>query len=393
KEEIITKWEERARRVLDMIPPQESFVLRNTLSELIDGIVSTLEFGKSDASEVNFERLGSEHGHQRSSLGTYSAKQIFQEYRWLRQELYKCLQERCNTTWAEQLIIQDAFDTSIEAAIGEFSRFNREREESSAESAAAGRTDRDSQLEELAQAKNALEAERAELLRSNKELSTFASTAAHDLKAPLNSISQFIELINEEFESQLDERAGEYSERIVMAAGRMRNLIEKLLFLGRLGASREPFKRVDLNHVLDTVAESLHAAIEGTGARISRDTLPLVTGDETELVQLFQNLIANAVKFTSGRVPEISVTARDQGKDWRISVHDNGIGIKPENMPKLFQPFVRLEPQDRFEGSGLGLSIAKKIVERHGGKISVDSKPGQGTTVFFTLPKDETALH
>lgn len=395
RDEIISRWEEKARRVLEVAQVQESFVLRNALSEMIDAVIFAVEHESEDRDllDKNIERLSVEHGRQRSNLGTYSAKQVLQEYHWLRQELCKCLNERRSMTWAQQLIIQDTFEMAVEAVTEGFADANQDKEQglqALLKDYTVAERQREITMKEMIQSNIELQAEKSELQRSNRELDQFAYTAAHDLKAPLNSISQFIELITQEYDANLDERTGEYAAKIAKAATRMRSLIEKLLFLGRLGARHEQLNAVNLNRVLEAVLENLAATIQATNGKIRADSLPVVMGDESELQQIFQNLVGNALKFTRNRSPEIAIKAEPAAEEtWHIFVQDNGIGIRTEHLSKIFRPFMQLDSKEKYEGSGLGLAICKKIVERHNGKIWVESEWGNGSTFHIILPRQK----
>jgi PAS domain S-box-containing protein len=234
-----------------------------------------------------------------------------------------------------------------------------------------------------------LESAKAELTRSNVELKTFSSTAAHDLNAPLNSIIQCTELLEIELQGHLGPDAIQYMGFIVSAANRMRTLITRLLTYAQVGEKREAFHSVNCETITDEVIANLQAAISDHRARVEKTILPAVLGNTGELSQLFQNLISNALKFSvPERTPEIKVSAQDHG-DGKIlfSVHDNGIGIAPQFLTKVFEPFKRLHGDSEYEGTGLGLAISQKIVEAHGGKIWAESEPGKGTTMRFTLRK------
>ena len=238
---------------------------------------------------------------------------------------------------------------------------------------------------ELATAYNRLTGDAAELSRSNKELTRFAAIAAHDLKSPINSVAQFADLLREEYGPSLDLTAQEYFGFIENATGRMRRLIDRLLAYSRVGAKSEPFQEIDCNTLFDNVEADLKSEIKATHAVITSMQLPIVKGDEGELQQLFQNLIANALKFRGKDWPKIHVECVREGPVWRFSVSDNGIGIRAEDAKHIFEPFKRVH-SGQYEGSGLGLAIAHRIVEHHGGKIWMDSEPGKGSTFYFTLP-------
>jgi len=224
-----------------------------------------------------------------------------------------------------------------------------------------------------------------ELARSNQELQSFASVVAHDLRSPLLTISGYCEILKEEFGPLLPQRAIEYLEQITMAAGRMGRLIDDLLDYSRVGRGRDPMRSVDLHVVVEQVRANLDAAIRDANAKIEVDRLPPVRGDQTQLIQLFQNLVGNAVKFRDARPVVVSIRCEAEGAMHRFAIADNGIGIDPKDFERIFRVFQRLHGKE-YPGTGIGLALCRKIVERHGGRIWLESQPGQGSTFYFTLP-------
>jgi PAS domain S-box-containing protein len=228
----------------------------------------------------------------------------------------------------------------------------------------------------------------AELRRSNQELEDFAYVASHDLRAPLRTIGSFAEILTADHAGHLDPEGREHLERIVQAVRRMERLLGDLLEYSRVGTRGKVFERVDLGGVLDTAASNLKAAAAESGAEVTWRNLPHVSGDEVQLVQLFQNLVGNAIKFRGAEPPRVVVSARRDDDRWELSVADNGIGIDPAHFDRIFNIFERLHPESAYAGTGIGLAICKRIVERHGGRISVVSAPGKGATFVFTLPAE-----
>jgi PAS domain S-box-containing protein len=226
----------------------------------------------------------------------------------------------------------------------------------------------------------------AELGRSNKELEHFAYVASHDLQEPLRKITSFIDLLERQYKDQLDEKADEYIERVVDGAARMQQLITDLLEYSRVGQDEISLTSIDLEAVLSRVLSNLGTEIVENSAVIAHDPLPTIQANESLLDRLLQNLIANAIKFRREETPLVHISAKQKGGEWHFSIQDNGIGIDPENTGKIFMLFQRLHSREEYPGTGIGLAICKKIVERHGGRIWVESKPGQGSTFFFTLP-------
>jgi PAS domain S-box-containing protein len=228
-----------------------------------------------------------------------------------------------------------------------------------------------------------------ELKRSNKELEAFAYVASHDLQEPLRMVSSFMTLLQERYEPQLDARAREYIGFAVEGAQRMSSLIKDLLAYSRVERMGTPIQPTEANRALARALANLRGGIEEAGAAITQDNLPTVNADPTQLSQLFQNLIGNAVKFRYPDRPcQVHVAVRNEAGRWVFSVRDNGIGIDPRHYERIFMIFQRLHTRNKYPGTGIGLAICKKIVERHGGRIWVESKVGEGATFCFTLPGD-----
>jgi PAS domain S-box-containing protein len=226
-----------------------------------------------------------------------------------------------------------------------------------------------------------------ELRRSNQELEQFAYVASHDLQEPLRMVTGFMGLLKRNYEDRLDDKAREYVDFAVDGAERMSGLIRDLLDFSRVGTRGHEWQPVAMRWVLDKVLQQCGTAIRDSGAEVVAGELPTVCGDEQQLVQLLQNLITNAIKFRrEGVAPRIEVSAEAQDERWLFSVADNGIGIDPSQAERVFEIFQRLHTRDRYEGTGIGLAICRKIVERHGGRIWVEPAPGGGSTFYFTLP-------
>jgi PAS domain S-box-containing protein len=228
---------------------------------------------------------------------------------------------------------------------------------------------------------------RDDLRRSNAELEQFAYVASHDLQEPLRMVASYTELLGQRYKGKLDEKGEKYIHYAVDGAKRMQRLVSDLLAYSRVGLQGKKLAPVDAALVLRRVVEVLRRTTAEAGATVEIGALPVVLADETQLYQLFQNLIANAIKFRSERPPQIAVRVRELNNFWEFLVEDNGIGIELQYSDRIFQMFQRLHSRGHYEGNGIGLAIAKRIVERHGGAIRLESELGVGTRFYFTLPK------
>jgi light-regulated signal transduction histidine kinase (bacteriophytochrome) len=223
-----------------------------------------------------------------------------------------------------------------------------------------------------------------QLARSNRELENFASVVAHDLRSPLLTISGYCQILQYEYRGKIDPTADEYLNQIVSGVSRMSRLIEDLLNYSRVARSEEPFQQVELEVVLAEAVANLEASIRESGARIDSGPLPTVAGVRPQLLQLFQNLIGNALKFRREVPPVVRIQATHREHCWQFTCEDNGIGIESQHFDRIFLVFQRLHRQE-YPGTGIGLALCKKIVELHGGRIWVTSTPGEGATFHFTL--------
>jgi PAS domain S-box-containing protein len=229
-----------------------------------------------------------------------------------------------------------------------------------------------------------------ELNRSNEELEQFAYIASHDLQEPLRMVASYTQLLSKRYKGKLDSDADEFIAFAVDGASRMQRLIQDLLAYSRVGTKGNDLRDTSSEEALEQALINLRGAIEASGAQVTHDPLPTVLADEMQLVQLFQNLVGNAIKYQNPGVPRIHISAaRNGGKQWTFSIKDNGLGIDPQYFEKIFGMFQRLHKREEFAGTGVGLAICKKIVERHGGSISVESQPGQGSTFRFAWGETE----
>jgi light-regulated signal transduction histidine kinase (bacteriophytochrome) len=237
--------------------------------------------------------------------------------------------------------------------------------------------------------KNRLMQERQaeELMRSNAELQQFAYVAAHDLQEPLRMVASYTQLLAQRYKGHLDADADDFIAFAVDGAHRMQALIADLLAYCRVETTGRQFQETSSGDALKQALHNLQGTIEGSGGVVTMDPLPVVVGDEAQLIQLFQNVVGNAIKYRGTEPPRVHVTASRKAGEWVFMVRDNGIGIDPQYFEKIFVMFQRLHRRDEYSGTGIGLSLCKKIVERHDGRIWVESSPGIGSTFFIALPE------
>jgi Bacteriophytochrome (light-regulated signal transduction histidine kinase) len=228
-----------------------------------------------------------------------------------------------------------------------------------------------------------------QLKRSNAELEQFAYVASHDLQEPLRMITSFLQLLQRRYEHQLDSDANEFIQFAVDGAARMQELVNDLLTYSRIGRKTGKFEDVNTEDILKQITFDSRVLIEEKNADISYGNLPMVWADYTQLVQVFQNLISNSIKYNEQEHPTIHISAEKKVNDWVFKVEDNGIGIDSKHGDRVFKIFQRLHGRDEYEGTGIGLAIVKRIIEQHGGMIWYDSKPGEGSIFYFSIPQGD----
>jgi signal transduction histidine kinase len=243
-----------------------------------------------------------------------------------------------------------------------------------------------SEIEQRIESERELAVRTKELERSNEELERFAYVASHDLQEPLRAVASHVQILAEDYKGRLDADADESIHHAIEGASHMRLLIHDLLAYSRIGRKNEPLESMPAGEALAKALRHLAVSVRESGAEVASGELPVVEADPTQLIQLFQNLVGNALKFHGASPPRVSVSAERTEEGWLFSVRDNGIGIDPQHNERIFAPFERLHGRHEYPGTGVGLAICKKIVERHGGRIWVESKSGEGSSFRFTMP-------
>jgi light-regulated signal transduction histidine kinase (bacteriophytochrome) len=240
--------------------------------------------------------------------------------------------------------------------------------------------------EEAQKRREAMERRGVELKRSNDDLQQFAYVAAHDLQEPLRMVASYTQLLAQRYKGRLDSDADEFIAYAVDGAHRMQLLIADLLAYCRVETKGKELRETASEGALAQALLNLQGALQESGGVVTHDSLPTVFADGAQLVQLFQNLVGNAIKYHGASPPRVHVSAKNGGEEWTFSVRDNGLGIDPQYFDKIFVMFQRLHGREEFSGTGIGLTVCKKIAERHGGRIWVESEPGKGSTFYFALP-------
>ena len=306
-------------------------------------------------------------------------------------QLEKLVQERttelneANRQLRQDIIKRKKVEEALQKARDELERRVKERTAELTETNKKLRAE----ITQRKQAEEKLKETTADLTRSNNDLEQFAYVASHDLQEPLRMVSSFVSLLANRYKDKLDSDAEQFIAYAVGGAKRMQELINDLLAFSRVGTRGKPFESTDCASVMDQVVVSLQRTIEEGGAEITYKALPTVMADFSQMVQLFQNLIGNAIKFRDKKPSRVRVSAEKRENEWVFSVRDNGIGLDSQYFERIFVIFQRLHAREEYPGTGIGLAICKKVVERHGGRIWCESQLGKGSTFYFTIPVKE----
>jgi light-regulated signal transduction histidine kinase (bacteriophytochrome) len=352
-EKIMHNWEIEIRKVITGASERTQLVLNNQLPELLENIGKVLSPANADFNFSKAAEIGKKHGEQRAGIVDYTLSQILREFRVLRQTVFTVLDEEKIHAPEVRNTILNVIDESLQKAVEQFTVI-RSRE----------------------------------LEQSNKDLEHFAAIAAHDLKSPLATISGYMEILDENMGPKADLDDAEYIKTVKRLAAQMTLLIDRLLEYSVIGRKLGLFTTLDTNQIVQNVLEGLSLLIIKSQAKITFHELPQIKGESSLLTQLFQNLIANSIKFRDGTRPlEISITAKEDETHWIFSVKDNGLGFNPAEKDDVFTLFSKAHSKKSHRGYGIGLATVRKIVELHGGKIWAESVPGVGATFLFSLEK------
>lgn len=368
KDEIKSLWESRIRSAIPSSEGQTSIALRNTLSVFLDELIFILKQDHPLTEDLIHKGMAKIHGGERAKFSGYFLPQVLKEFSLLREVLVETLHRKELLTYEVHFVVDKAIDSVISSAATEFAEARGEKVKSAL-----------------------LKSE-----SSNLDLERFAAVAAHDLKSPLATISGYLNLLDEEFKERLGDDGMQFVRLMMGASDRMRNLINSLLEYSRLTNTKKPFQPTNINNVVKAALQNLDSMITETRAEVTYKQLPDVMGDRDLLTQLFQNLIANAIKFRGNEPPKIFIDVDEKEDAWIFSLRDNGIGFDSKHSSEIFTLYKRLHSESEYQGTGIGLASCRKVVEAHGGKIWAESEPGIGSIFHFSLPKkknDQGLVH
>jgi signal transduction histidine kinase len=364
KDKIKALWEKTVRKKVQVAEDQTSLALQNTLETFLNELATNLYQARASSADTPpGQGMSKIHGSQRAKFAGYFLPQLLKEFSILRDVINEDLNDAEVLTHAVRSTIDQTIDSAISSATTEFAS--------------------------VQQANIRVALQRAEA--SNRDLEQFAAVAAHDLKSPLATISSFLQLLMDESQERLEKESLEYINLMKRAAERMRSLIDRLLEYARLSKLDKPFQSVNMNDAVNSAVQNLNDTIEKTDAKVTWDHLPIVNGDKDLLIQLFQNLIANSIKFHGVQPPRIHIDFKSQDGMALFSLKDNGIGFDPKDKEEIFALYKKLRGEAEYQGTGIGLATCRKVVELHGGRIWAESTLGSGSVFYFTLPRSKSA--
>ncbi|MGZ3782311.1 MAG: sensor histidine kinase [Pseudobdellovibrionaceae bacterium] len=360
KQNIINKWETLVRKEVPEAEGKTSAVIVNSLAILINELVAELGRDQPSPELISESAMSRIHGAERAELSGYNIPQLLKEFSLLREILIDELHTHTLLTYEVHRLIDKAIDFVISKASEQFVLVQNEA------------------------VKNALRI--AE--QSNRDLELFAAITAHDLKSPLATISEYLTIIKTEKESLTKEEYLKYVDIMERTSERLLSLIDSLLNYARISMQHKPFKNVNTNELVSDVLQNLSQLISIEKATFKVAHLPLIKGDNVLLMQVFQNLVVNGIKFHGTKQPEIVISCEEKAHSWVFSVSDNGIGFDPQKKEEIFSLYKKLSETKAGAGFGIGLATCRKVVESHGGTIWAESTPGIGSTFYFEIPKE-----
>jgi signal transduction histidine kinase len=349
---IIQTWEDEVKKKVASARLLPKPALRDSLPEFLNRLADALAAENKTETLIVAGKVGRKHGEERARQSNYNISEVLVEYWLLRTAIFEVLESEAPIPLTARNLVLIAVDEGIRQAVEEFAE------------------ERTRTLEQ-----------------SNRDLEHFAAVAAHDLKAPLSTISGYLELISEGAENKVDEDVIGYLKTTRRAAAQMSVMIDRLLEYSSIGKKMEAFTPIEVSKVLEQVLENLQAVIQKSKAEIVFGKLPVVNGEFSLLGMLFQNLISNAIKFKDSQPPHVTISVKETERAWIFSIADNGIGFDPKQADNLFSLFKQFHQPLNHQGFGIGLATARKVVEIHGGQIWAESEPGRGAVFSFSIPK------